>query len=495
MKYIFFLMFTLLFPVVLNAEPSRPVVFIPGIFGSELSANGKKLWGGIWSLNNLRQLTIISGPRKPDDSIEAKEVIKEVSVFGIIKVVEYARTLYPLLKAEGYETKNGNFFVFPYDWRQSNYDTAKRLQDFMDTPPLKGKQVDMIAHSMGGLVAQIYIKNLEGANRVKKLINLAVPFRGSVDTLRTLTDGWGTVQNGLAGGLGIVRRFALTMPSFYEMLPDYRYCCILGREEDPKRTPYNLFDYANWSEIRWLDDPVGISADGVREALHRGAELRALATQPYPSNMRVYYIAGAGIDTTAQYYVDTNEKTISTYKQSTDRYQGDGTVIEKSASNGDLSQAFSSFAEHQTIFNDDSAKTTLRRILCETCGAPDNYGFRDASAFTTDGKILSVTSAGVITSQNYIKAGETVTSELRIRGEGASPNKADVTLQLAYVSDGVEEILKEVALDGSLEAPSTGLYKSEIRGLNKVGPLRIKYMIKGMATLSDYVIVLPKDDQ
>ena len=216
MKRIFFLMFTLLFPVALNAEPSRPLVFIPGIFGSELSTNRERLWGGIWSLNNLRQLTIISGPHKPDDSIEAKNVIKEISLFGIIKVVEYARTLYPILKEEGYETKNGNLFVFPYDWRQSNYDTASRLQDFMNSPALKGKQVDMIAHSMGGLVAQIYIKNMEGANRVKKLINLAVPFRGSVNTLRTLTDGWGTVQNGLAGGLGIVRRFALSMPSFYE---------------------------------------------------------------------------------------------------------------------------------------------------------------------------------------------------------------------------------------------------------------------------------------
>src|SRR6516164_2117782 len=159
-------MFTLLFPVALNAEPSRPLVFIPGIFGSELSTNRERLWGGIWSLNNLRQLTIISGPHKPDDSIEAKNVIKEISLFGIIKVVEYARTLYPILKEEGYETKNGNLFVFPYDWRQSNYDTASRLQDFMNSPALKGKQVDMIAHSMGGLVAQIYIKNMEGANRV-----------------------------------------------------------------------------------------------------------------------------------------------------------------------------------------------------------------------------------------------------------------------------------------------------------------------------------------
>lgn len=492
MKYIL-LAFLVFFPTALQAKPSRPIIFIPGIFGSELSKNGEKLWGGPWSLNNLHRLTIISGPRKPDDAIEAKEVIRRVNLFGVFKLAEYAKTLYPILKEEGYSQEDGNLFVFPYDWRLSNFDTATKLQEFMNSPALNGKQVDMIAHSMGGLVAEIYIKKLDGAKRVKRLVDLAVPFRGSVDTLRTLTHGWGTIQNRSAGGLDVIRTFALSMPSFYELLPEYRNCCILGREQDSDRKPFNVLDANGWSQMRWLENSAALSTEGINEALHRAAEIRALAKQPYPSSVKVFYIAGAGIDTVAQFYVDRATKTISSYKFGTDRYQGDGTVIEDSASNGDISQAFVSFAEHQTVFNNESAKTSLRRILCDSCGAPDKYSSSNASAFTLNGNVLSVNSVGVATSHNYAQIEDVVTSELRIRGEGASPDKVDVKLQLAYVDEGADQVLKEVPLNGSLESPSTGLYKIEIGDLKRPGTVRIKYLIRGMATLSDYIVVLPRD--
>jgi hypothetical protein len=290
------------------------------------------------------------------------------------------------------------------------------------------------------------------------------------------------------------------MPSFYEMLPDYKYCCILGKEQDPERRPYDLLSDDGWSKIRWLDDPTRISADGVREALRRGAKLRALAKRPYPPAIRVYYIAGAGIDTVKQFYVDKDRMAIDAYKLSNhqnqdDQYQGEGTVVEESASNGDITTAFASFAEHQTIFNDASAKTSLRRILCEVCGVLDKYGFSNASAFELDGKILSVHSVGIVTSQNYIRPGEIVRSEIRIRGEGASLDKIGVTLQIADVSQGVDEIIKEVALNGSLESPSTGVYKAEITDLNKPGIARLTYVINGMAPLTDYIVVVPKDER
>jgi hypothetical protein len=191
--------------------------------------------------------------------------------------------------------------------------------------------------------------------------------------------------------------------------------------------------------------------------------------------------------------VDRVTRSISSYKfsNSADRLQGDGTVIEESASNGDISQAFASFAEHQTVFNDKSARTSLRRILCESCGALDKYGFSTATALTVDGKVISVSSVGVATSEHYVQIGDVVSSELRIHGDGASPDSADVKLQLAYVDEGVERPIKELLVKGSLESPSTGLYKAEIGDLTRPGTVQIKYLVKGMATLTDYIVVLP----
>ena len=62
-----------------------------------------------------------------------------------------------------------------------------------------------MAHSMGGLVAQIYVKELDQGRKVRRVINMAVPFLGSANTFGTLTDGWGKGANLIAGGMTTIR--------------------------------------------------------------------------------------------------------------------------------------------------------------------------------------------------------------------------------------------------------------------------------------------------
>jgi hypothetical protein len=50
--------------------------------------------------------------------IEANDIIRQVSLFGVLKVAEYAKTLYPILKEEGYDQRDGNLFVFPLTRRK-----------------------------------------------------------------------------------------------------------------------------------------------------------------------------------------------------------------------------------------------------------------------------------------------------------------------------------------------------------------------------------------
>lgn len=80
----------------------------------------------------------------------------------------------------GYE-KDKNLFVFPYEWRASNVETAKLLRTKIEEIKTKTNwpKVDIVAHSMGGLVAREYIETLNGGSGVDQLITLGTPQNGS----------------------------------------------------------------------------------------------------------------------------------------------------------------------------------------------------------------------------------------------------------------------------------------------------------------------------
>ena len=492
MRIIFVILLLFLFTLRADAEPTRPLVFVPGIVGSKLCKGGtgenceggRLLWGDAWSLNNIKELTIPRGPRSPDDGVRANAIIDKISIFGLIKIEDYAETLYPILKGLGY-AKGNMFYEFPYDWRASTYDTARQLKDFLDQPPLKDRQVDIIAHSMGGLVAQIYIKNLGGDRRVVRLVNLAVPFLGSPQSLHTLTDGWGWTENQLAGGLETIQKFALSMPSFYELLPEYQYCCILGRPDDANRKPYPVLTDNGWGQIKWATqdiDPAALSA-----ALQRARDLRQLASKPYPSGVSVYNFAGAKIDTAFQFYADHQRNEIALYRPNS----GDGTVPEVSASNGGVPPPFVSFAPHQTVFNDPAAITALGRIFCEApCGVPTQFAAPSLTATSLNGNTVQIKSVGLTSTRAFAKPNEAFPVELRVLGDANTDlDKLAVSVEVFYL-DGGSAVRKETrSLTAALESNDVAFYKAMVGPLTTAGRYRLNINVKGMPSVTDFLIV------
>ena len=57
---------------------------------------------------------------------------------------------------------------------------ARRLQRFIEHVKLREDEavVDIVAHSMGGLVARWYIERLDGAQHVERLVTIGTPHRG-----------------------------------------------------------------------------------------------------------------------------------------------------------------------------------------------------------------------------------------------------------------------------------------------------------------------------
>ena len=130
--------------------PRRPLVFIPGILGSEIFINDERVWGDLWALRQLAKLEIEDGPRDvlpaaTCSSADHNDPLRN-QICGTIQTFvtlppfglnQYGR-LFNYLERELKYRRSGegrNLFIFPYDWRLSNYETAKALNQFVTSEP------------------------------------------------------------------------------------------------------------------------------------------------------------------------------------------------------------------------------------------------------------------------------------------------------------------------------------------------------------------------
>jgi pimeloyl-ACP methyl ester carboxylesterase len=68
--------------------------------------------------------------------------------------------------------------AFRYRSRGSIEAIALRLKALLDDE-VQGGRIDLVTHSMGGLVARVYLQMLGGARRVDRLVTLGTPHHGS----------------------------------------------------------------------------------------------------------------------------------------------------------------------------------------------------------------------------------------------------------------------------------------------------------------------------
>lgn len=74
-----------------------------------------------------------------------------------------------------------DLFTFPYEWRDSNIENAKLLRDKINQikEDAKWPKVDIVGHSMGGLLAREYVESDYYQNDVDQLITLGTPHNGA----------------------------------------------------------------------------------------------------------------------------------------------------------------------------------------------------------------------------------------------------------------------------------------------------------------------------
>lgn len=265
----------------------NPVIIIPGISGSQIvnPVTNKTLWFSIRrdKDDDLRLPMTSTNLTANRDSLVATDIIREVKL-PVLPDVEVYQTLIDALIARGYTEAKWDspvaadvFYVFPYDWRRDNVETAQILfrkmseaKSRLKRPKLK---FDIIAHSMGGLIARYTAMygaadlprvtarpTWAGAAHINKLMMFGTPNEGSFDSLEAITDGLPIIAE---RKLPLVDDFrpedVLTTPAAFQLIPHQSSARFLDENLQPIRVDF--YNPETWIKYGWgaIADPKFLS--------------------------------------------------------------------------------------------------------------------------------------------------------------------------------------------------------------------------------------------
>jgi pimeloyl-ACP methyl ester carboxylesterase len=150
------------------------------------------------------------------------------------------------------EDKPVPVFPFSYDWRQpldmiegqlgdfveEIIERTKLVKHYYDSGYADNPVVNLVGHSMGGLIITGYLRRFAKKARVGKVVTLATPFRGSFEAVIKISTG--TANLGTDAPSSRERETARVTPSLYHLLPSCG-----GIKADPG-LPASFFDPGLW---------------------------------------------------------------------------------------------------------------------------------------------------------------------------------------------------------------------------------------------------------
>jgi pimeloyl-ACP methyl ester carboxylesterase len=385
--------------LVQNESPHRnPVILIPGILGSRLveKESGEIAWGtfGLGRINpntadGARRigLPMAEGQKLSElrDDLWPDFTLDQVTfnfmgyplalntyahILSVLGVGGYRDQQSAEAGIVDYGDRHFTCFQFPYDWRRDIVESAAELDRFIKEKRkyVQGEiekrfgikdydvKFDIVAHSMGGLVARYYLRygvqdlpedeslpklTWDGSRHVDHLVMIGTPNAGSISAMLALVKGYRPAP--------LLPRYPApvlgTMPGLYQLLPRSRHRPLL---DDKGRPVEDIFAADLWQKNGWgLADPNQdplmklllpdiqspderrrIALDHQRKALKRAKQFTAAIDIPakLPASLHFFLVAGDSEDTdeTARFGSDGN---LSIVKKG----PGDGSVLRRSA--------------------------------------------------------------------------------------------------------------------------------------------------------------------
>jgi len=368
------------FPGYKDLPKKEPVILIPGLFASKLvDDEGNIFWGERrspfrWKRLNKELPLPIAGQddlAKKENRLHGERITKSLiwlkhyyelrANLGLTEIMEGVAGY--ILGDINKPTREHNYYVFSYDWRKDNAKHAADLHDRImaikrawGDPSLK---VNIVAHSMGGLIARYYVKygkrdildlhwtpppTFAGAKHINKLVVVGTPHMGSTMIAELLHSGlpsWRIRPR-------IHPETMLTWPSMYQLLPSQKGGLFLGPSKEPIKG-FDIYNRASWEKYelgpysenmnnrleRHYGEKAGLRGDQLKafmtKALRRGRKFHdAIEKGEKTSRYPVKVIAFGGDCVSTPEYAWIKEKGSIVTDEKDLRIPGDGRVSRNS---------------------------------------------------------------------------------------------------------------------------------------------------------------------
>lgn len=357
---------TIKFSITNEVNGKIPVIIVPGIMGTELLED-KPVDQLIWP-NTLSIALSVT-----DDFMDVLKMDNNgLPTFSNIIYGEF-------LVGVGNEDYWGSLIstlneksaisTFPYDWRMDIRTTSLRLKNEIDKIKLQTgtEKIDIIAHSMGGLVVKNYFNNY-GGDSIGKFIDLGTPHVGSPKALKILNYGDDLGASFLRGMFGLnsqrIKVISQNMPSIYEMLPSQKYFNV----NDPHYEYYVFNGVGDSSRLDFRETKEYMKAAGRNSLLVDRAdqfhqEIDDLDPADY--GVKAYNFVGCGTPTIGQFYILDDDSDDPIYD--IHMINGDGTVPLKSAEAlSAIETYYVKNAKHTLMPSTSGVKELVSAILTST---------------------------------------------------------------------------------------------------------------------------------
>ena len=385
-----------------------PVVFVPGIMGSQLlRPDGSEAWlnlGNAMGHHDLRLPGTLPFLHGRDDLHPGLLIGTDAFLPRAFGFTEYADFV-DLMDAARFEPGLGEghrYAVFAYDWRRDLVESARalalRLEGLAAEMGERSARFHIVGHSMGALVARYYLRfggaepragepvRWLGERRIASLVQVAPPNAGSIAALGAILSGERVGFSYTTLAAPVVRR----MPSVYQLLPPAGTGALVDSRGYTLKD--DLHDPATWERFGWgpfaptADEDSAAERAYVAAALARARAVHEALARPAesPCPVPVHVLGGDCLLTAARALVEGPLGTPPRTDARSSREQdllfdaGDGRVTRASVLGAHIdraavslsgsgypetTQVFLGNADHHGLYGDPGFQSILLRLL------------------------------------------------------------------------------------------------------------------------------------